>query len=113
MPARDVAGFMGHHPGELPGILGAHDQPGVEEQVHAAGDERVQLIVIDDVDPHRVAPEAGGVQERPRHLLQARFDFGVADQADARRVRRPAGQQRQRRAEHERDSPAKRVDHVH
>ena len=113
MPARDVAGFMRHHPGQLPGILGAHDQPGVEEQVHAARDERVQLIVVDDVDAHRIAPEPRGVQERPRHLLQGRFDLGVADQADARRARRPIGQQRQRRAEHERRSPARSVCHVH
>ena len=56
-----------------------------------------------------VASEPRGVQDRPGHLLQGRFDLGVADQADARGARRPMGQQRERRAEHERQSPARSV----
>ena len=53
MPARNVPDFVRDHAGELAGVLGAHEQPGVQEQVHAARDERVELIVVDDVDAHR------------------------------------------------------------
>jgi hypothetical protein len=73
---------------QLARVLAAHDQPGVQEQVHAAGDEGVELIVVDDVDPHLVGAEASRLEDRGAVGAQDRLDLGVADQADAARLDR-------------------------
>ena len=64
MAARYVAGLVRDHARQLVRVLGPGQQPGVEEQVLAAGDEGVEGVVAqnDDVDGVRLEP--GGAEDR-------------------------------------------------
>ena len=97
MAARDVPDLVRDHAGQLARVLRAHQEAGVEEQVHAAGDEGVQLIVLDDVDLDRIAPQSGRLKDRPGQLAQGVLDLGVADQANLSGRLRRHRRERQRR----------------
>ena len=94
VPAGDVAGLVGDHPGELVGTVGLQDQAGVDEQVLPARHERVQHRVVDDVDVDRFRIEPGGGEDRVGDAADRGLDLGIADQAHGVRRRRPDEQAR-------------------
>ena len=60
--------------------LGMQDQPGVDEQILAAGDEGVQLGVVDEVDVDRFRVEPGCREDRVGDLANHGLGLGVTDQ---------------------------------
>jgi hypothetical protein len=46
----NVAGLMREHPDQLVRSFGAHNQAAVDEFVLAAGDEGIDLFVLDEID---------------------------------------------------------------
>jgi hypothetical protein len=94
MRAGDMAGLMRDDADQLVGHLGAQDQATVDEDRLAAGDERVELTVVDQVNPDIAGIEPGGPPNRAGHRLDVVLDLGVAQQP-----RRSAGNRGQRRAQ--------------
>ena len=82
--ARDVAGLVRDDADQLVGRLGLGQQSGVDEDLHAAGDEGVDALVVDDVDLHRGGIEAGSGEDRIGIGAQGRLDLRIADQAGGR-----------------------------
>ena len=80
-------------PASSSGSVGADDQPGVDEQVLAAGHERVQLVVAQDVDVDRFGVEPCRREDRIGDLADRGLDLGVADHR--RRRGRQRGQSQQ------------------
>ncbi len=80
MPAGDMAGFMCDDPEQLVRIFRLQDQPAIQKDRLPAGDERIELIVLDEIDPDIVGLEPGGPPDRARHRLDAVLDLGVAQQ---------------------------------
>ncbi len=79
MAAGDMSDLVRDHPRQLVGVLGAHQEAGVDEQVHAAGDEGVEGIVLDDVDVDRIAAQSRRLEDRVGQLVQVVLDLGVPD----------------------------------
>ena len=75
--AGDVAGFVGDDADQLAGVLDLHQQPGIEEQLLATGDEGVYLRVLDDVDLDRRRIEAGDLEHWRGELPNGIFDLRV------------------------------------
>ncbi len=81
--AGDVAGFVGEHADHLTRVLRLLQQPGVDEDLHPAGDEGIQPFV-----PHQVYLHRGNVDPgRPEHWRGVNadgiFDFRIADKRNA------------------------------
>ena len=81
MAAGDVAGLVRDHADHFVRFLGRGQQAGVHEHLQAAGDEGVDLRVVDDVDLDGIGVEAGRFEDRVGIGPQGRFDLGIADQA--------------------------------
>ncbi len=126
MAAGDVAGFVRDHADHLVGRLGLGQQAGMDEDLHAVGDEGVDALVVDDVDLDREGIEAGRGEDRIGIGAQGRLDLGIADQAGAARLRLRLGNRRQgqgsrqkqagrasRRLSEASQGPGRPVDHIH
>ena len=92
MAARHMADFVGDNAHELARRIHRGDEAGMEEHLLAAGDEGVEIAVVDEMDLDRGRVDAGRAQQRVRIFAQHRFGFGIADDADALRLGRD-GQQ--------------------
>jgi hypothetical protein len=96
MAVGDVAGLVGDHADHLVRRIGAHQQPGVDEHVHAGGDEGVDLVVLDQMHLDRLGIQSGHAEQRIGIGADRILDFRVADQLDAvlrhRRVDQGSGQ---------------------
>jgi len=79
MPARDMAGFMGKHADQLIRRLRPHDQAGIDEFVLSAGDERIDLLVLDQIDVQCVRIEPRRLPNRGHHRADVGLDLGIAD----------------------------------
>ena len=79
MPAGDMAGFVGDDADQLAGPLGANQKTGIDEQVHPAGHEGVDLVALQQKDMNRGGIEPGHLEDRRGVLAQRLFDLGVAD----------------------------------
>ncbi len=88
MAAGDMAGFVRDHPHDLVGVVGAHQQPGIQEQVLPAGDEGVDIVAIDDEDADIVRLQPCRREQWRRIVADGIFDFRIANQAHARCHRR-------------------------
>ena len=84
MPAGDMAGLMGDHAHELVRALGANQEPGIDEDVHAAGDEGVYIVDAQQIDMHGLGIEAGRGEDRIGEFADRGLDLGIAD--DGRRL---------------------------
>ena len=98
MAAGDVTGLVRDDADHFVGRLGFGQQAGVDEDLHAVGDEGVDPLVVDDVDLHRRGIEPGGGEDRVGIGAQGRLDLGVADQAGAARLGGGLGHRRQGQA---------------
>ena len=78
MATGDVPGLVSDHPGQLVRAARAHDETRVDEQVLPAGDEGVQLLVIEDVDVDGFGIELGRGEDRRSNLVDDGFRFSVA-----------------------------------
>ena len=94
MSAGDMAALVRDDTDQLVGHLGPQNQAGVDEDRLAAGDERIELIVVDQVNPDIAGIEPGRAPNRARHRPNIVLDLGVAQQP-----RRPGSHRRQRRAQ--------------
>jgi hypothetical protein len=97
MAAGNVADFVSHDTCDLPRMLGAHQETGVDEEILSASDKSIQPLVLDDVQIHGCRRYACGIEERIGHIAKRRLNLGIADQIDAAlrmsRQRRRKGQQ--------------------
>ena len=114
MPAGDMAGLMGDHADELVRALGADQEPGIDEHVHAAGDEGVDIVDAQQIDMHGIDIEAGRGEDRIGELADRGLDLRIAD--DGRRLvagglsrRRRCGKQRQGSRDQEGDRSSGRA----
>ena len=64
MAAGDVAGLVGEHADHFVGRLGLRQKPGMDEDALAAGDERVDARIVDQIDVHRAGIEPGRLEDR-------------------------------------------------
>jgi hypothetical protein len=96
VPASDVAELVGDHALHHVGVVGRSDQPGMDVDDLAAGDEGVDRRIVDHGDLDIVGAEAGGLDQRTRHVAQQLLGLGVAQ--DRLRHRRP---RRQGEAQHQ------------
>ena len=78
--AGDVTGLVREHADHLVWRLRLHEQAGIDEDALAAGDERVDAGIVDQIDLDRPWIEAGGLEDRLRVEPHQAFDFGVADE---------------------------------
>src|SRR5437667_3738622 len=79
MTTGDVAGLVREHADQLVRCFGAHDQPTVDEFVLATGDERIYLLVFDEVDVQRTRLESRRLPDRGYHRPNVGLDLGIAD----------------------------------
>ena len=86
--AGDVADLVREHADDLAGVLGGGQHAARQEKIGAAGDEGVDVGVVDDVQPDRVFAEARSLQQWRGIGPDGIFDLGVADQRHALRPRR-------------------------
>ena len=78
MPAGNVSQLVGDHALDLVGVLGPGEQAGMDVDDLAPGDEGVDRIVVDEDDSDILRLEAGGQDQRPRHIAKQRFRLGIA-----------------------------------
>ena len=78
MAAGDMAELVGDHALDLGGAVGGVDQPGMDIDRLAAGDEGVDRRIVDqhDIDIARIEP--GGGDQRRRHVVQQGLGLGIA-----------------------------------
>src|SRR5208282_6027239 len=86
MAAGDMPRLVREHADQLVRCLGAHYQAGVHEFVLSAGDEGIDLLVLDGIDVHRARLEPRRLPDRGHHRPNVGLDFGVADIALCRRA---------------------------
>lgn len=91
MAAGDVAGFVRDHADDLSGVLGAHDQAGIDEQVLSASNEGIQRTVMHQKDVDGLRRQAGGVEQWRAIGPDGIFDLRVADEAGGLPLRRRRG----------------------
>ncbi len=113
MAARHVAGFVRQHADHLIGRFQFHDEAGVDEDVLAFGDERVDRRIVDDINFHRRRIEARRLQDRIFVTAQHALDFGVADERDrlrrrGRDARREEGEERREKQNRAQETVAQR-----
>jgi len=102
MAADDMPGLVRDHGAQLVNRLEPGDEPGVEKQVLAPGDERVQLAALHEIGVDAGRVEARRPQDRIGDAAERAFDLGIADQADRRRRAAP---QRQANRDQGREKP--------
>ncbi len=78
-----MAGFVRDHADHLVGAFAPHQQSGIDEQVHAAGDEGVQAVVVDQIDGDRRRVESGGVKQWRGINADNVFNLRVPQKANA------------------------------
>jgi hypothetical protein len=78
-----VAGLVRDHAHHLERIPAAHQQAGIDENVHSAGDEGVQAGVVDQIDRDRRGIEPRGVEQWRGVDSDDMFDLRIAEQAHA------------------------------
>ena len=78
--ARDMADLVRDHTDDLAGLLGGAQHTAREEEIGAAGDEGVDVGVVDDVEPDRVFAQARSLQQWCGIGANDIFDLGVAYQ---------------------------------
>ena len=76
--AGDVAELVRDHALHLVGIVGRGDQAGMDVDDLAAGDEGVDLAVVDQDDLDVLGLKPGRLDQRPRDVAQQRLGLGVA-----------------------------------
>jgi hypothetical protein len=75
----DVAELVRDDALDFIGVVGGLDESGVDVDGLAAGDERVDRIVVDQDDFYVAGREASCLDERVGHLREHGFGFGVAE----------------------------------
>ena len=111
MAAGDVAELVRDHALDLVGIVGGGDQARMQIDDLAAGDEGVDLLIVDEDDAHVLGLKPGRLDQRPRHLAQQHLGLGVAqDRLRRRRLgqRREAQGDQHRQPDQEGPAPAGR-----
>jgi hypothetical protein len=103
MPAGNMARLVRQHAYELVRPLGAHQQPGIDEDPLAAGDEGVERAVLDDHDLDRLRVQAGDPPDRRDERADGALDLGIADQAEPLTLLRRRGTKRRQRHERQAD----------
>ena len=99
--AGDVAEFVRDDRADLVHAAEFGQEPGVYEDVLAAGDEGIRLGIGDDVEPDGGGVHPGRTEERVCDALERRLDLGVADQAQRRGRHASEGQNGRRdRSQH-------------
>ncbi len=104
MTAGDMAGFVGDHADQLIGRLDPEQEAGEQEDPLAAGDEGIQLVVVDQVDPDRARVQPGGPEHWRRVQTNGMFDLRVPDDRETA----PLGPDRGRAPEDQRNSYEKK-----
>jgi len=74
---------MRHHADELVRPLGADQKARIDEDVHAAGDEGVDVVDVQQIDMHRMGIEARRDEDRVGELADRGLDLRIADDAGA------------------------------
>ena len=87
MAAGDMAGLVRQHAEQLVRGFGAHDQAGIDEFVLPAGDEGIELLVLDQIDVQRARLEPRRLPDRRHHRPDIGLDLGVPDEASRRQRR--------------------------
>ena len=82
MATCNVARLMGQNADDLVGCFGPRQQAGVNEQALAAGDEGVNLVIVDDINPHRRRVQARRLENRLGVEPQQPFNFRVANERE-------------------------------
>ena len=75
-----MAGLVGDNPQQFARVFGPRDQSGVEKQILAAGDKRVQVAVIDQIDIHRAGAQAGRLEDWPGHFSDDSLNLRIPDE---------------------------------
>jgi hypothetical protein len=80
--ARHVGGLVCQHADHLVGGAGLLNKASVNEDTLAAGNERVDAAVIDQVNVHSTGVDACHLEDRLQVPPHQFLDLGIADQAD-------------------------------
>jgi len=80
MATGNVARFMGQNTNDLIRRFCSRQESRVNEQALAAGDEGVDLVIVDDVNPHRRRVQTRRFENGLRVEPQQTFDFRIANQ---------------------------------
>jgi len=74
-----MAGLVGDDADQLAGMIGFHDQAGVEEQIKPLGDEGVQTSIFDQMDLNRIWIDASLLEQWRGVDANGIFDFRIPD----------------------------------
>ena len=79
VPARDMPALMRDDADHLIGCLCRHQRAGMHEHVMAVDDERVEVLVVDDMDADSLRAEPGRLEDRLGVCPDQRLGFCVAN----------------------------------
>src|SRR5690606_12976613 len=87
MAAGDMAGLMRQNAEQLADIAYPQDQPGMDVDRLATGDEGVEAVILDEMNADTVGGKAGRREDWRQHRADASFQLRVADKGQATRLR--------------------------
>ena len=85
MATGDMAQFMRQHAFDLVGMIGRVDQARMHEYALASRNKGVDGAIVHKHDFHRTFTKTRRLCQRIDHVLQQRFGFRIAQNADALR----------------------------